>query len=175
MKNNRPLRYGLWISLILFISFLGPFFLWTEGGSGRTGEIVGYAGMFASMLLLVLGILKKRNADNVDRITFGDAFRTGATITLSAGILFFILSYAFFEISGDAWMKRYYEHQVERIRSTTVDPAAADTAVRLFEEEWKKSGELYKNSAFQAGVMLFTLVPVGLLLSLTAAAMLRRS
>lgn len=174
MKNT-ALRYGIWVSIVLLFTFIGPSLLWIEGSELRIGEILGYVGMFVSMVILVLGILRKRDREQGGKITFGQAFNTGATITLAAGILFFFMNWAFFEIRGEAWLKRYYAHQVERIRSEAAGPEDAAAKLETFEAEWKKSAELYKNSSFQAGVMFFTLVPAGFVVSLVGAWFLRRS
>ena len=173
--NNAAFRYGIWISIVLLFTFLGTSLLWVEGSNQHLSVWLGYIGLFVSMILLVLGILHKRNKEQGGKITFGQAFRTGATITLAAGILFFFMNWAFFEIRGDAWLKKYYAHQVELIRSGAPSPEAAGSRLQQFEEEWKQSGERYKNSAFQAGVVFFTLVPAGFVVSLVGAWLLKRT
>ncbi len=174
MKNT-ALRYGIWISIVLLITFIGPSFFWVDGQDHRLGEWLGYIGLFVSMLMLVLGILKRRNYDQGGKLSFGQGFRTGITITLTAGVLFFFMNWAFFEIRGEAWLNRYHAHQVEHIRSNARNPEEATSRLQQFEEEWEKNEAQYKNSSFQAGVMFFTLVPVGVLVSLVGALLLKRS
>lgn len=131
--------------------------------------IVGYTVIVASMLFVYFGVRSYR--DNVlgGRVTFGKAFAAGTLITLISSVCYvvgwLVLYYGFMPDFAD----QYAAYLVESVRANGGSQAEIDTAVK----QGQDAVAMLENPFINAAVSFTEPLPVGLLVTLISAAMLK--
>ncbi len=131
---------------------------------------VGYASMILAFSLTFVGIKNFRDKQNEGIISFGKAFKIGLYITLIAStiyVLTWMIDYYFFIPD---FMEKFTSQAIEKARASgaTASEISSKTA------EFAEYNEMYKTPI---GVMLLTymeILPVGLLVSLISALILKK-
>lgn len=134
------------------------------------GEILGYSTMVLSFLLVFFGIRSYREHVAGGTITFGKAFQVGILITLVACAMYVVTwEILYFNFLPD-FLDRYDAHMVAKMR------AAGDGEAAIQAAQKKMAGfkKLYANPFFNAAVTFMEIFPVGLVVTLVSAAILRR-
>jgi hypothetical protein len=133
-------------------------------------EIVGYASMIIAFSLIFIGIRNFRDKYNGGVISFGKAFKIGFLITLVASTIYV-----------GTWLVDYYAFKpgfVDKYITCMLDDAKANGASQA--EIDKKASqmasfkEMYRNPVFVVLLTYMEVLPVGLVISLISAALLRK-
>jgi hypothetical protein len=134
------------------------------------GAIVGYTTMVASFLLVYFGIRSYRNNVVAGRITFGRAFAVGILITLIT-CMFYVVTWQvmYFYLMPD-FMTKYGGHEVEKLRAS----GASEAAIQAKLVENQKVKAIEDNPLTNAAMTFLEPFPVGLLITLISAGVLRR-
>jgi hypothetical protein len=134
------------------------------------GVVVGYTAIVLSFLLVFFGIRSYRDNAGNGQITFSKAFAVGICITLVSCICYVatweVLYYGFLP----DFMDKYNAHMIENLRAS----GASATAVQAKIEQLKKYKEVYDNPLFNAAMTFIEPFPIGLVITLISAAVLRR-
>ena len=132
--------------------------------------VVGYTTMVLSFLLVYFGIRSYRDNAGNGHITFGKAFAVGICITLIS-CAFYVATWEvlYFNFMPD-FLDEYNTHIVEKMKAS----GASATAVEAKLDELKKFKEMYANPFFNAAMTFIEPFPVGLLITLLSAAILKR-
>ena len=135
------------------------------------GTVVGYSAMVLSFLLVFFGIRSYRENVGDGQISFGRAFSVGILIVLVSSIIYVIA----WEIVYQNWLndfpERYTNYVIEKARASGV---SAEEVARK-REEWNSTWALYKsNPLVRAAFSFMEPLPVGILITLISAAVLRR-
>jgi hypothetical protein len=135
----------------------------------ESSYIVGYASIFLAFLLVFFGIRQYRE-NNGGTISFGRGVAVGLLITLIS-CAFYIASWQiiYFKFMPD-FMDKYSASAVKNLREKGASPAE----ITAKEEEMKKFKTMYDNPLINAAVTFIEPFPVGLLMTLVSAAILRR-
>jgi Protein of unknown function (DUF4199) len=157
---------GLIVAAMMFISMA----VYNKEGNFDNGMLIGYASMIIAFSLIFVGIKNYRDKYNGGAISFGRAFKVGVLIALVASTFYvvaWLIDYYFFMPD---FMEKYAAYSIDKLK------AAGASAERIAEEtkEMAFFSDMYKNPLF---VILFTFIeilPVGLLVSLIAALVLKR-
>lgn len=132
--------------------------------------LIGYASMVLAFSFIFVGIKNYRDKYNNGLITFGKAFKIGALISLVASTIYVIVWLIDYYVFMPDFMDKYV---AQALREAKADGAsAAELAAKA--KELASSQEMYKNPIM---VVLFTymeILPVGILISLVAALILKR-
>jgi hypothetical protein len=133
------------------------------------GAFVGYTAMVLSFLLVYFGIRSYRDNGN-GQITFGKAFAVGLGITVISCI-FYVVTWEilYFNFLPD-FMDKYSTYMVEKLKTS----GASAAAVQIKLEELKRYKELYQNPLFNAAMTFLEPLPIGLVITLISAAVLRK-
>ena len=135
------------------------------------GVVVGYTVIVISFLFVYFGIRSYR--DNVlgGAITFGKGFQAGILITLISCALY-VGSWlvVYYTVIPD-FVDRYAAAMVEDQRASGASQAEIDKTV----EDGKAMTEMLKNPFINAAVTFTEPFPVGLLITLISAAVLRKA
>lgn len=130
---------------------------------------VGYTTIIVGFLFIFFGVRAYRDR-TPGGLSFGRAFATGILITLVSSVLYIAtweLGYSrFYPDFMDKWGA--YQIQVER------DKGASETELAKKQAEMKKFAELYKNPIYNAAFTFMEPFPVGVIMSVVAAGILRR-
>jgi hypothetical protein len=134
------------------------------------GMIYGFASMLLAFSLIFVGVKNYRDKYNHGTVTFGKAFMIGFYISLIASTIYVITWLIDYHYFIPDFADIYAEHVLAKMKAQGVDQAkiAATTA------EMAKFKELYKNPLV---VVLYTYVeilPLGIVVSLISAAILKR-
>ena len=134
------------------------------------GEILGYTVIVLSFLMVFFGIRSYRDNAGHGQITFTKAFAVGMSITLISCI-FYVVTWEilYFKFLPD-FMDKYNAHIVEQLKTSGASAAAIQGQL----EQMKKFKEMYANPFFNALITFIEPFPVGLVITLISAAVLRR-
>ena len=135
----------------------------------ENGYILGYTTIFLSFLLVFFGIRSYReNAGGT--ITFGRGFSVGILITLISCV-FYVASWEviYFKIMPD-FADKYAAHAIGAMR----EKGATDAAIAAKKVEMEKMKTMLDNPLLNAAMTFIEPFPVGLIMTLVSAAILRR-
>lgn len=164
------LKFGLISGILssLMMSATMPFA--DRLGHGHTGELVGYTAIVLSFLLVFFGIRSYRDTTGNGQITFGKAFTIGIAITLISCAFYVITWEIIYFNFMHSFMDNYNAHMIDQLKASGASPAAIQAKL----EQMKKFKQLYENPFFNAAVTFIEPFPVGLVMTLLSAAILRR-
>lgn len=142
-----------------------------EGGmSMESSALIGYSAMVLSFIMVFLGIRNYRDTQGGGSITFGKAFQVGLYIVLIACTMYVvtweIVYYGFIPDFAD----KYAALTIKEMQSKGESAAAIAKAT----EEMARFKVWYRNPFLNAGMTYVEVFPVGLVMTLIAAAILRR-
>jgi hypothetical protein len=138
-------------------------------GTGHS-MMLGYAMMVASFLLVYFGIRSYR--DNVlgGQISFGRAFACGILITLITTVCYVAMWEVLYFNFMPHFMDSYFAAQIQKVQSAGLDAAATAAQVAAI----RHSQELYQNPLVNIAYTFIEPLPVGIIITLISAAVLRR-
>src|ERR1700722_9665375 len=135
------------------------------------GPVIGYTSIVLSFLLVFFGIRSYRDNMGNGQITFLKAFAVGISISLISCICYVVTwEVLYYNFLPDFWDK-YGAHLVEKLRASGASPAALQAKL----QEVAKYKELYKNPLLNAALTFIEPFPIGLVITLISAAVLRRN
>lgn len=137
-----------------------------------TGEVLGYTSMVAAFLLVYFGVRSYRDNVAGGSVSFGRAFAVGMSIVAVASVCYVVTWEAIYFSSsrGSAFVAKYQEREVEKLRASGASQAEVDKKTA----EMQKFAELYKNPVVNSAMTFLEPLPVGLVMALISAAILRR-
>ncbi|MBK8500579.1 MAG: DUF4199 domain-containing protein [Flavobacteriales bacterium] len=148
--------------------------MWLTLGSGNhdfdNGMWIGYTTMVIALSTIFFAIKGFRDKHLHGSITFGKAFLMGLYITLVVSTLYVASWMVLSSVSDQDFMTEYYEHEKAKLEGS--DMPAAEVEAHL--QEMREFGEMYKNPVVKIGFTYMEILPVGLLISLLCAAILKR-
>ena len=131
---------------------------------------LGYASMLLAFSLVFVGVKRYRDKVNGGFISFGKAFKVGLFITLIASTLYVIAWLFDYYLFMPDFGEKYAAYMLDKLRES----GASATEIAKQTAEMADFTEMYKKPLY---VILFTYVeilPVGLLVTLVAALILKR-
>ena len=132
--------------------------------------VIGYTAIVLSFLLVFFGIRSYRDNVGNGQITFTKAFAVGISITLISCIFYVVTWEVLYFNFLHGFMDKYGAYVVEKLRASGASPAAVQTQL----QQLKKFKELYDNPLFNAVMTFIEPFPIGLVITLISAAVLRR-
>ena len=137
---------------------------------GEGGLLLGYATMVAAFLLIYFGVRSYR--DNVlgGSIGFGRAFATGLLIALIGGVCYTATWEVMYRKFMPDFSEKYGQRQVEHARQQ----GKSDAEVAKVQADMQKFAVAYKNPFYRSAMTFLEPLPVGIVISLVSAGVLRR-
>ena len=163
------LTYGLISGLMISVLMGGSLLLADKIGSGHSMAI-GYTIMVASFLLIYFGVRSYRENTLAGEISFGRAFACGILITLITCVCYVAMWEILYFNFMPHFMDSYFAAQIHQVQSAGLDPAT--TAAKV--AEIQHSQQLYQNPFVNMAYTFMEPLPVGLIITLISAAVLRR-
>ena len=134
------------------------------------GEVVGYSSMILAFSLIFVGIKQYRDKLNGGAVSFGKAFQIGLYIAL-IGSTFYVVTWAIeYNFFASNFMEEYTRCMVDKAKASGKTQAEINETLT----QMAKYKEWYKNPVFFTLMTYMEILPVGLLVSLLAAAILRK-
>jgi hypothetical protein len=134
------------------------------------GMIYGYATMLLAFSLIFVGTKRYRDRYNGGVISFGKAFRIGLYITLIAStcyVVIWLIDYFYFIPD---FADQYAKYLLDKMKAS----GATQVAIANKAAELASFNELYQNPFFNALITYCEIIPVGLVVSLISALILKR-
>lgn len=164
------LKFGLLSGLVIAATMAITLPMCLKGNSWVSSEVIGYSSMLLAFLLVFFGIRSYREHDGGGAITFGRAVGVGLLITvISCGIYVASWEIVYFNFIPD-FADRYSAHVIEKARKE----GASDAALLKKQQEMADFKRLYANPAINIGMTFMEAFPVGLIVTLISAAILRK-
>jgi len=164
------LTFGLIAGLIISVLMDGSLLLANKIGSGHNSMILGYTMMVASFLLVYFGIRSYRDNNLAGQISFGRAFACGIFIALITTVCYVATWEVLYFNFMPHFMDGYWAAQIAKVQSSGLDSATTAAQVAAIEH----SQQLYQNPFVNMAYTFMEPLPVGLIITLISAAILRR-
>jgi hypothetical protein len=132
--------------------------------------IVGYTSMIAAFLLIYFGIRSYRDNVGGGTVSFGKAVLIGFGITLIASICYTATWEVVYRKFVPDFGEKYTAYMLDEARKA----GKSDAELLKMKAEADKTWESYKNPVVRAAYTIVEPLPVGLIISLISAAILRR-
>jgi hypothetical protein len=163
------LTFGLISGVIISVLMSGSLLLADKIGSGHSLAL-GYTIMVASFLLIYFGIRSYRDNTLAGQISFGRAFACGILITLITSVCYVVMWEILYFNFMPHFMDSYFAAQIDKVQSAGLDSATTAAQVAAI----RHSQLLYQNPFVNMAYTLMEPLPVGLLITLISAGLLRR-
>jgi hypothetical protein len=163
------LTFGLISGLIMAVLMGGSLLLADKIGSNHS-LLLGYTIMVASFLLIYFGIRSYRDNTLAGQISFGRAFACGILITLISSVCYVVMWEILYFNFMPHFMDGYFAAQIHKVQSAGLDVATTAARVAAIEH----SQQLYQNPLVNMAYTIMEPLPVGVLITLISAALLRR-
>lgn len=169
MKRN-VIVFGLLTGVLCSIWMLFSVFI-AEDEMLDLGMWIGYTTMILSFSLIFVAIKNYRDKYNGGSVTFGKAFLIGLYIALIASTMYVLAWMIDFSFFNTDFMEKYTQASLKKMEASGMSAVE----VKAKAEEMAKFGKIYKeNALFRAAITYSEILPVGLIVSLIAAAILKR-
>ena len=162
------LTYGIIGGIIVCVM------MWLTLSSGKhdfdNGMWIGYTTMVIALSTIFFAVKSYRDKHLGGSIKFGKAFLMGLYITLVASTLYVASWLVLSATTKQDFMQEYYEHEKAKLENSEMPAAAVEAELK----EMREFQEMYKNPIVKIGFTYMEILPVGLLISLLCAAILKR-
>jgi len=163
------LTFGLIAGVMISVLMGGNLLVANKIGSGHS-LVLGYTTMVASFLLVYFGIRSYRDNTLAGQISFGRAFACGILITLITCVCYVAMWEVVYFNFMPHFVDSYFAAQIHKVQSLGLDPATSAARVAAIE----RSQQLYQNPLVNMAYTFMEPLPVGLIITLISAAVLRR-
>ena len=133
-------------------------------------EVVGYSIIVLSLLLVFFGVRSYRDNVGEGQIAFAKAFGVGISITLISCMCYVITWEILYFNFLPGFMDKYGAYLVEKMKASGASAAAIQAQL----QQVQKYKEMYDNPLLNAAMTFLEPFPIGLVVTLISAVVLRR-
>ena len=133
------------------------------------GMLVGYGTMVLAFAMIFVGIKTCRDQVLQGVISFGQACKVGLLITLIASVIYALTWDIYYRVAASDFTQKYTEHYLEKMESE----GASAEEISSMRTEMQNFNQLYENTFIRFGVTLMEILPVGIVITLISAAILK--
>lgn len=134
------------------------------------GELLGYSTMTIAFALIFFGVKSYRDKDLNGEISFWRAVKVGLLIYLVAAVVYALCWEVAYNSYGDSFMTKMMDHYTEQMKADGL----SEEEIAKEKAEWTDFNEMYKNPVVRFCITLLEPAPVGIIVTLITAALLRR-
>lgn len=165
------LRYGAISGAIVIAVIIAGIVLANGPGHGHgfSSQIFGYLVMIVALSMIFLAIRDYRNNQLGGVIKFLPAFALGLLVAVIAGIAYVVGWEIYLAATNYTFMDNYVAQMIEAKRAAGVTGAEFDA----YAAELEQMRVAYQNPLFRLPMTFIEIFPVGLLIALISAAILR--
>tara|TARA_Y100000052_G_C2915817_1_gene65268 strand:- start:13 stop:603 length:591 start_codon:yes stop_codon:yes gene_type:complete len=155
---------GLIVSVLMILGFT-----LLSDAHGGTSEAFGYLTMLLALAFIFMAIKRHRDINLGGVIKFWPALLLGLGVAALAGVFYTLTWEIYFNLSGGDFMDAYVAGQVEAQRAA----GASEAEIAEFQASMQGFADLYANWWFRMPMTFTEIFPVGVLVSLISAVLLR--
>ncbi len=134
------------------------------------GEILGYTVIVLSALMVFFGVRSYRENVGGGRLTFGRGFAVGILITLISSACYVATWEVIYYKLMPGFSEKYAAHMVERAKAS----GASQQKIDETERQAKQFKQMYDNPAINVAMTFAEVFPIGLVVTLVSAGILRK-
>jgi len=164
------LTFGLISGVIISVLMDGSLLIANKIGTGHNSMLLGYTMMVASFMLIYFGVRSYRDNNLGGQISFGRGFACGILITLITTVCYVASWEVIYFNFMPHFMDSYWAAQIHKVQSSGLDAATTAAQVAAIQH----SQQLYQNPFVNMAYTFIEPLPVGLIITLISAAILRR-
>src|SRR6266508_799755 len=167
------LTFGLLAGAIISVFLVIGMAIWEKARNIVASELIGYATMVIALSMIFFGIKSYRDNYQKGAINFWKGFQVGLLIALIASLMYAITWETYMQArpaSAAAFLDYYAECQVIKMKEKGASAAEIDREVKKMDDIKK----MYGNPAISFGMALMEILPVGIIITLISAAVLRK-
>lgn len=164
------LIYGLLLGIVLSINLIYAVSLCYNNPNLESNDLLGYAVMIVIFSFIFFGVRNHRNKNLNGFISFGKAMKIGTLIAVVGSTIYVIFWLFYYYLMVPDFLDVYISHVLnEAVRNgaTTIELAETTTQMAQF-------SEMYENPLFVIIITYFEVLPVGLIVVLISALILKR-
>lgn len=169
--KNIVLKYGLIAGAIVSAFMAYGVYSLNKNPDYEGSMILGYTGMLVAFTFVFIGVKNYRDKQSNGIITFGKALKIGALISLIASTIYVGVWLIEYYCLYPDFMEKYSTASIKKLSTTSMSAAE----IKAKTDEMLMMKEMYKNPLW---VIAFTymevLVPIGLLVPIISAAILKK-
>jgi hypothetical protein len=165
------LVFGLISGTIVSAMFIITLYLYRTGAVNMGGgEIIGYSTMVISLSLIFFGIKSYRDNHLSGVIKFGKGLQVGLLIAVVAS-LFYATAW---EITYTQFMPDFLDQYATMCEAKAKAEGASQIEMEKVLTRIDQTREIYKSPVLRFGLTFMEIFPVGVVIALISAAMLRK-
>jgi hypothetical protein len=175
-KKNTTMKkivivYGLIAGAVVATIMMTIMYMYNSGTlNPDNGEVLGYTVMVISLSMIFFGVKSYRDKQSNGTISFGKGLKIGLLITLIAAVMYALAwEYTYAQL-GDQFMTKYTQHHFDEMKAKGVSEADLEKE----KSRMATMMEWYKNPIVRFGITIMEMAPVGIIITLISAALLRR-
>ena len=134
-----------------------------------SGMIWGYATMVIALSMVFFGIKSYRD-NNGGRITFLKGLQVGILISVISALCYAVSWEIYYPSVGDEFMQKYTTYYLDSMKKD----GASDAEIEAARVEGEQFMEMYKKFPVRFAFSLIEILPVGIIVTLISAALLRK-
>jgi hypothetical protein len=138
-------------------------------GHGNASMWIGYLIMLAALSLIFTGVKRYRDVECGGVIRFGRAFVLGLAMAFVGGLIYALGWELYVAVSGYDFMADYTASALDGLRASGATQAAIDAKAA----EMRDFAESFRNPLIRMPLIFVEIFPVGLLVALVSAGLLR--
>jgi hypothetical protein len=165
------LTYGLIAGAITGVMLFVTGIMFNNGSlKMENGHYVGYTTMVIALSLVFFAVRNYRENHLGGVISFGKAFKVAFLVTLVAAVVYALSWEICYHTVAKGFSEMFSESYVKSVR----DSGADEQAIQKAQTEMAEFIEIYKNPLVRFGMTVLEILPVGLIMSLLSAIILRK-
>lgn len=162
---------GLIVSTFMAISMALMGCSSTNPSNMTTAMVIGFASMAVAFSFIFVGIKNYRDKQNGGVISFGNAFLLGLMISFIASTMYVLTWAVEYHYFLPDFMDKYSALQIKEVQESGITGEALEKAIKNVENE---SYNYKHNGFFFAMYTYMEILPVGIIITLISALILRR-
>ena len=165
------LTYGMIAGVIVSVMILGTVPLWNRGILNfDNSEVVGYTTIVIALSMIFFGIKSCRDYHFNGAITFWQGIKIGLMITLIGSLMYVLAWQVSFNLLPSDFTERMWQHFIDNAKQESKSESELNATLQQI-ETWK---EWYKNPLLRFVMTLMEIAPVGVVITIISAAILRK-
>jgi hypothetical protein len=164
------LTYGILAGVIIAVLMVISGTLASGYEENAYSMVLGYATMIISLSMIFFAVKSYRDNYSGGWVTFGKGFLIGIYVSLIASVFYVVGWEIYSSIAMPDWADKYAQHAIDAVKKS----GASDAAILQKTKDMADFKEMYKNPLVRYGMTFLEIFPVGIVISLVSAAILRR-
>lgn len=161
--------YGLISGLIVAVPMFSLLAMDNEHTAWSSSQFFGYSLMLLALSLIFVGVKSYRDKFKGGVIQFLPAFGVGLGISVVAGVVYVVGWEVTQALAGNTFAAGYANSMIEAARAKGASPAE----IEALSAQMADFQRMYANPLFRLPMTFIEIFPVGVIISLIAAALLR--